>query len=241
LLQSRDYAQKENWLEEATVARPRGNYAVTEARRLAILEAALQIFGASGYNGSSLKQVAEVVGITEAGILHHFKTKSELLLAVLEYRDNLSTEWFNDSIHNSLAFVSDWMLLLDYNTRHPGIVELYTILSGEATSKSHPAHDYFRERYETVTFFAEANFAGILRDGHLVPGAASPKELATTLIAMSDGLQVQWLLDPSLDIIGLNESFFQRLLTPAAWEWVQQDVKTKSAFDTPGERETAAA
>ena len=223
------------------MARPRGNYAVTEARRLAILEAALQIFGASGYNGSSLKQVAEVVGITEAGILHHFKTKSELLLAVLEYRDNLSTEWFNDSVQNSLAFVSDWMLLLDYNTRHPGIVELYTILSGEATSKNHPAHSYFQERYKTVSIFVEANFKGMFKDGHLTPGTLSPEELTTTFIAMSDGLQVQWLLDPGIDIISLNESFFKRLLTPEAWSWIVQDMATKSAFDSPKDRGIAAA
>lgn len=223
------------------MARPRGNYAVTEARRLAILEAALQIFGASGYNGSSLKQVAEVVGISEAGILHHFKTKSDLLLAVLDYRDNLSNEWFNDSVHNSLAFVSDWMLLLDYNTRNPGIVELYTILSGEATSKTHPAHAYFRERYETVRIFVEANFKGMLEDGHLVPGAPTPSELATSLISISDGLQVQWLLDPTVDILRHNESFLRRLLTPAAWAWVQQDIEVKSAFETPRHRDSAAA
>ena len=86
------------------MARPKGDAAATAARREAILDAALQIFGASGYNGSSLKQVAEVVGITEAGILHHFKTKSELLLSVLEYRDDMSNEWFNDTINNSLHF-----------------------------------------------------------------------------------------------------------------------------------------
>jgi AcrR family transcriptional regulator len=212
------------------MARPRGNYAVTAARRQAILDAALQIFGASGYNGSSLKQVAEVVGITEAGILHHFKTKSELLLAVLEHRDDLSNEWFNDTINNSLAFIADWMLLLDYNIAHPGIVELYTIISGEATSVSHPAHQYFQERYKTVQEFVEANFRGMLADGHLRPDAQTPFELAVHMTALSDGLQVQWLLDRSIDMVAHHEAFFARILTDEAWAWVQESRRTKAAF-----------
>jgi len=222
------------------MARPRGNYAVTAARRQAILDAALQIFGASGYNGSSLKQVAEVVGITEAGILHHFKTKSELLLSVLEYRDDMSNEWFNDTINNSLAFVADWMLLLDYNIAHPGIVELYAIISGEATSVTHPAHKYFQERYETVQGFVEANFKGMLADGHLRPDAPTPFELSVALTALSDGLQVQWLLDRSIDMMAHNEVFYKRALTDEAWAWVQESRRKKAAFGTRQEQALAA-
>lgn len=222
------------------MARPRGNYAVTAARRQAILDAGLQIFGASGYNGSSLKQVAEVVGMTEAGILHHFKTKSELLLAVLEHRDDMSNEWFNDTINNSLAFVADWMLLLDYNIAHPGIVELYAILSGEATSVTHPAHAYFQERYETVQGFVEANFKGMLADGHLRAGAPTPFELAVGMTALSDGLQIQWLLDRSINMVTHHEAFFVRILTDEAWAWVQESRKTKAAFGSRRDQALAA-
>lgn len=212
------------------MARPRGNYAVTAARRQAILDAGLQIFGSSGYNGSSLKQVADVVGMTEAGVLHHFKTKSELLLAVLEHRDDLSNEWFNDTINNSLAFIADWMLLLDYNIAHPGIVELYTIISGEATSVSHPAHQYFQERYQTVQEFVTANFRGMLEDGHLRSGYTNPFDLAVHMTALSDGLQVQWLLDRNIDMVAHHEAFFVQILTDDAWAWVQESRRTKAAF-----------
>ena len=56
------------------MARPRGNYAVTAERRATILQSAFEVFAKYGYRGGSLKDIAEIVGISEAGILHHFKT-----------------------------------------------------------------------------------------------------------------------------------------------------------------------
>ncbi|MEY4066983.1 MAG: hypothetical protein RIQ44_195 [Actinomycetota bacterium] len=215
------------------MARPKGDQAATAARRQAILDAALQIFGAGGFNGGTLKQVSEMVGISEAGILHHFKTKSQLLLAVLEHRDELSNDWFNDTISNSLAFATDWLLLLEYNMSHPGIVELYTILSGEATSQSHPAYAYFQERYETVRIFSEANMKGMHQDGCFKPGTPDAHTLAVMLTALSDGLQVQWLLDRSINMLSYHEKFWEQYLTTDAWNWVQADRAAKAKFTDP--------
>ncbi|NTW38886.1 MAG: helix-turn-helix transcriptional regulator, partial [Cellulomonadaceae bacterium] len=58
---------------------PRSRPATAERRR-DILEAALEIFGAKGYNKGPLAEIAEQVGMTHAGILHHFGSKDELLL-----------------------------------------------------------------------------------------------------------------------------------------------------------------
>src|SRR5665647_3423140 len=64
--------------------RPR---AETALRREAILQAAMVTFGAKGYYNGSLVEVADQVGMTHAGVLHHFGSKDQLLLEVLEYRD----------------------------------------------------------------------------------------------------------------------------------------------------------
>lgn len=194
------------------MARPRGNYAVTAARRLAILDAGLQVFGRNGYNGSSLKQIAELVGITEAGILHHFKTKSELLIAVLDHRDEVTQSWFTTEGGDSLNYVVDWLRLLQHNMSNPGIVELYATLSGEATSPGHPANDYFRQRYETVREYNQANFQRLITDGHITDGAPSARDLAVWLAALSDGLQIQWMLNREVDLLAETESFFRTIL-----------------------------
>lgn len=63
-------------------ALPRG-----EATRQAILNAAEQLFLAQGYNGTSMRQIAEGAGdIAVGGIYNHYKSKGEIFRALLEAR-----------------------------------------------------------------------------------------------------------------------------------------------------------
>jgi len=197
------------------VARPKGNWETTEARRTDILQSAFEVFARNGYNGGSLKKIAKSVGISEAGILHHFSSKSELLSAVLKYRDDLSAEIVNTEASSGIEFVSDWLKLIQYNTENPGIVELYCLLSAEGTSADHPAHEYFINRYQYVLEVTSISFTKLYADGHLNPGL-EPINLARALIAISDGLQVQWLLDRSWDMVEEHRGFFRTVLTEEA-------------------------
>lgn len=216
------------------MARPRGNYAVTAARRQAILDAALQVFGRNGYNGGSLKQVSEIVGITEAGILHHFKTKSELLIAVLDHRDDVTQEWFLGDETEPLSFAANWMRLLQHNMANPGIVELYATLSGEATSPVHPAHGYFKERYEFVREWNMQKVEAMRVSGHLLPNAPSSRDLALWLAALSDGLQIQWLLNPEVDMLAEMETFFRSIMPTASWMRVLELVEAEGPVVASG-------
>ena len=72
-------------------------------------------------------------------------------------------------------------------------MELHVILSGEGASAEHPLHEYFVQRYEVVytlilDAFEEAAEHGELREGVDCASAAR------TVIALIDGLQLQWLL-----------------------------------------------
>jgi AcrR family transcriptional regulator len=197
------------------MARPRGDASFTEARRQEILKAAFEVFSRNGYRGGSLSQVSEIVNITEAGILHHFKTKANLLIEVLHYHDERATESMGEERLNGLNFVKAWLDLVDYNISVPGMVELYCIVSAEATAHDHPAHDYFKLRYENVIDFTIEAMTHIERDGHMRPDL-NPEDLGRALVALSDGLQVQWLLDRKWDMIEEHKSFFRRILTDKA-------------------------
>src|SRR3954454_5061335 len=76
----------------AITPRPRGEYAKTPARRMEILSAAVEVFSASGFHKGSLRDVAERAGLSQAGVLHHFPSKSHLVEAVLTWRDEESRE-----------------------------------------------------------------------------------------------------------------------------------------------------
>ena len=53
-------------------------------RRTRILDAALELFAEQGFILTSLPMIAERVGITHAGILHHFGSKEGVLRALLD-------------------------------------------------------------------------------------------------------------------------------------------------------------
>src|SRR5689334_13252258 len=49
-----------------------------------IREAALQLFSTKGFDHSSLREVADAVGITKASLYYHYASKVDLLIAIIE-------------------------------------------------------------------------------------------------------------------------------------------------------------
>ena len=56
-----------------------------DRRRTQIMDAAVKLFGEVGYRSTSLRDIATRVGITHPGLLYHFNSKEDLLLAVLAH------------------------------------------------------------------------------------------------------------------------------------------------------------
>ena len=50
----------------------RGEYAKSAQRRQQIVDAAVEVFSLAGYRKGSLRDVADKVGLCQAGLLHHF-------------------------------------------------------------------------------------------------------------------------------------------------------------------------
>ncbi|GAA2934135.1 TetR/AcrR family transcriptional regulator [Microbacterium luteolum] len=194
----------------------RGEYAKTRERRRTILDAALEVFSEGGYRAGSLRDIAQRVGISEAGLLHHFPNKVALLEAVLDHRDDRSREMVPLESGDGVAMMRGLVRLALYNASVPGVVELYCTLSAEATSPDHPAHGYFVRRYVYTRANIEKGFANLESRGMLKPGA-SPYRCAVALIAMMDGLQVQWLLDRT--VVDMAEELRALISTFADIDW----------------------
>ena len=183
--------------------KPRGEYAKTEAKRQAILDSALEVFAESGYRAGSLRDIAVRVGMSEAGLLHHFPNKGALLAAVLDRRDQHSMEQVPMDAEDGVTTLRGLVDLAAYNASVPGVVELYCVLSAEATAPDHPAHEYFVRRYVWTRENIARAFERIDRDGLLADGI-DPARAAVATVAMMDGLQVQWLLDR--DVVDMAEA-----------------------------------
>lgn len=173
-------------------------------------------FAASGYNGTSLARIAERAGLTQQGLLHYFPSKQDLLVAVLNRRDELDSPIVRGGEdgpegEERLARGREGLLeVVRRNTERTGIVQAYAVLSAESVPEGHPAHDYFRERFRRL----RGEVAAMLRAecGEELPSGATPEEAAALVIATLDGLQVQWLHDPeSVDMPALVERLMDTL------------------------------
>lgn len=177
----------------STTTRPRGSYAKTAERRLEILAAGTEVFAASGFRSGSIREVAERVGISQAGLLHHFSSKAALLAAILAHRDDEDQRRINLGVPG-IENIRGLVRLTERNATVPGLVQLYCTLSAEATDAEHPAHQYFLDRYVRVQGIIQESLEIMRTAGQLAEGV-DPAGTAHSLIALMDGLQVQWLLD----------------------------------------------
>ncbi|MCZ4121286.1 TetR/AcrR family transcriptional regulator [Streptomyces sp. H39-S7] len=164
----------------------------TGDRRAEIIQAAVEVIAERGYRGASLGSVAERVGLTQQGLLHYFPTKEALLVAVLAARDQWDVG--STALHGTAWPLEMLTSLVEYNATRPGIVQTFTVLAGDSVTEGHPARAYFEERYRWV----RAGAVDMLRAefGDRLPGGLTPERAAPLLVAVMDGLQVQWLLDP---------------------------------------------
>ncbi len=203
---------------------PRGPYAKTALRRAGIVDAALALVIEKGHRDVTTTEIAERAGVTESTLLYHFPTKDHLLVAVLaesEERDrqreaalaasgNLHSETelaaSEQSEREGRARPSDqeWNAEVigrqaELNVAHAETLRLFVRMAAEATEPSHPAHDWFLAHHRA----AYAEFADALRrmqDAGQAHPDVDPERFARQMVAVWDGLQSQWLIDPSFDL-----------------------------------------
>ena len=168
----------------------------TIRRREDILRAALATFGSKGFKAGSLAEVAEQVGITQAGVLHHFGSKDQLLLDVLEYRDQSDVEQLEGQhIPGGLELFRHLAKTAALNAQRPGIVQAFTVLSAESVTDEHPAQEWFRARYRQLRFEVRRALVTVCASDD-PPAETAIDDATAAILAVMDGLQVQWLLDP---------------------------------------------
>lgn len=177
-------------------------------RRRQIMEATCALIAERGFWGLSMQDVADQCGLTVPGLLHYVGSKAGLLVAVLEHRDvedarslrmglgvgenEVPDEWSADG-PKGVDLRQLCAVTVRRNAQQPEIVRLFAVLEVESLSPSHPSHDYFAARQARVVAWFAA-LAEELTD--------RPEVLARQIVAMMDGLQVQWLRSPeTIDLV----------------------------------------
>ncbi|WP_062378749.1 TetR/AcrR family transcriptional regulator [Demequina pelophila] len=203
----------------------RGTYAKGVAKREEILASALEIIAANGFSGASLQEIAQAVGLSKAGVLHYFESKEELFVEVLRRRDTLDraeTAAGSDlevrelesldleTLDRAGITLRTLVAPIRHNVEVPGLIQLYARLAAEATDPDHAAHDYFIARYAGSTA-GVAHLVSLLRDAGRLRADLDPEAVADMLLALADGLQTRWLMDPQIDMPARIEAFISLL------------------------------
>ena len=184
----------------------RGSYAKGVAKREEILAAALEVIARQGYGRASVRELADAVGLSQAGLLHYFSSKEELFAEVLRKRDEVDAAAFDEVGRGDRGLTEGFVRTIRHNADVPGLVQLYARLSTEATDPGHPARPFFAERYRVFRGMAAEAIRERQAAGE-IPGEIDPDQAATLLLAVADGLQTQWLMDPSIDMAAHVEAF----------------------------------
>lgn len=167
----------------------------TLARRNEILDAAVEVFGSKGFSGGTLADIADQVGMTHAGILHHFGSKDQLLLEMLAHRDRTDVAGLEGGhIPEGVDLFRHLVRTAVRNAQRAGVVQAYVVLSAESVTDDHPGRDYFLDRYRTLREEVAEAFR-VLCEDRGIDEPATIADASAAILAVMDGLQVQWLLD----------------------------------------------
>jgi AcrR family transcriptional regulator len=172
-----------------------------EARRAAIVNEAIRVIGQRGCYGFTIQELARRCGLSNAGLLYHFGSREQILLAVLqdiEAREAkvmgplvAAVEQAPDEISRA-AVLKVFEAIAARTKAQPEMVRLLTVLQAESIDDDHPAHDWWRNRDRVaVELFARL----------VAPFSPDPASTARLLLALLDGLTQHWLrMDQGFDL-----------------------------------------
>lgn len=190
----------------------RGSYAKGVARRQEILDRAIEVFARRGSHRTSLRAIAEEVGVTHAALRHYFGSLEELLVAVYRESERRGDEQPVDPDVTPVELLRQWT---ESNHEVQGLVQLYSTLVAAALEEGHPAaREFATQRFARV----RANLADRVRHNQArgrFRADLDPEAVAALVVAASDGLQTQWLLDPAAPQDAAL-ALLERLLAPPA-------------------------
>jgi AcrR family transcriptional regulator len=196
--------------EQAGAGSPgRRSYPKGVRRRQQILQNAIALFAQRGVDRASLRTVGEAIGVSHTALRHYFSSRDDLLVEVYRTHEALAAEDLTDD-----SPVGGIARAAEQNRSIPGLVELYAALSTDALQDQHPVtREFIRDRFRDLRATLAARIGAGQQTGRIAADI-DPVDAAALVIAASDGLQIQWLLDPGVVDVGRALAILERLLPP---------------------------
>jgi len=147
--------------------------------------------------------------MTHAGLLSHFSSKEELLLAAVRGVEEREHEETKRIIAGGASDREVIESLVAQHTQDLARERHWLALVVAASEPGHPAHEYFRQRHEHL----RAQVEGFAQDpAARTIGQYDPETRATLYMAVMDGLRLQWIINPSTDVVSAAGRFADLIL-----------------------------
>lgn len=199
-------------MAEIAAVGPRGPYRNGIKRREQIVRSAAKVFAEMGYSGGSIRTIAARVGVSPATLIQHFGNKEGLLEAVLEAWTRETDAIYGRHLEG-LAWIESTRGWIDYHLHHRGLIELFLTMAAEASSPTHPARAFIQHRYADTFHHFTHHLRVACRLGEVAPLTDIEIETeARVLIAVLDGLELQWLIDPAMDLASRYDEHLTRTI-----------------------------
>ena len=180
-------------------------------RRQAIVEAAIEVFAQHGFRGGALAEVAARVDLSPAGILYHFGTKEDLLLAVIAERDfRLLPTLLELGDRAGFEPISGAVVFAERSEKERWLTLLHTVLEAESLDPEAPAHEYFLNRSRAVRGRTEEVLRAAQERGD-VRADVDCKAVADQITAFFEGAAMLWLIDDTTSLTGLVRGYLETL------------------------------
>jgi AcrR family transcriptional regulator len=186
----------------------RRSYPKGVRRRQQILDSAIALFAQRGVDRASLRTVGQAIGVSHAALRHYFSSRDELLVEVYRTHEARAAEETPGADDSAVGGVIE---AAERNRSIPGLVELYATLTTDALQEQRAVtREFVRERFGSL----RQALAALIESGQQAGRIAADidaLDAAALVIAASDGLQIQWLLDPGAVDVGRSLSILERL------------------------------
>lgn len=168
-------------------------FAKGDDRKQRILTVALRLLTRNGWRNTTVAQIAKEAGVTPAGLLHHFESKEQLLHAVVDARDA------DDDAHadRSGDLIEEIARVGERIYRAPQLVGTFAVLLVENLEPDAPLHDRLHTRHKMAIDIVAQLIRRGQRSGQY-RNDFDPALKALQIVSLVNGLEISWLLDPSV-------------------------------------------
>jgi AcrR family transcriptional regulator len=198
----------------SAVADNRARQSRGNKRRQQILDAAVELFAAKGYQRTGVAALAQRVGMTATGMLYYFGSKERLLVEVVAERDRANA----NTTLNTLESLASLRNIGQLNVETATLTRLYVLLGAENLDPDEPLHDFFADRYETGRELVRTILRSEQERG-TVRLDIDVDQVGREVMGVVMGTEIQWLTDPErVDLAATIAAYIDRLVIDLAPE-----------------------